>query len=560
MTMSRALDIDTRVIRAGTARGAARAGVEQTARAFDRPLVLILTGLGVTALVVAAILFTRSSGLVAGLWGASGIAVAAWLRNSRSANQDAAFCGVLAVSILIGEILSGNAPVLSLLFTAGNLIEIVTAVFLARRFAPGQDLTSLEGAGRFLVSAAVLAPIPAGLFMSALLAMTQGGDFLEGFQTWWFGHALGIAVLGSLGLALTRRGVARLAQPSRMVEFGLLMLLVGFIYSAIYDGRLTFGFILLPLLMLTAVRLGVIGAATSLLIVAVMAVGSAMHGTGPYLRHESVADQVLAAQLLVLIGYIPMILLAALLDERDRLAERARLGQHRAERASEAKSRLLANVAHEIKSPVAGVIGIGELWSNGQLGPVTPRQAEMAEMLVKTARQVEALAHDLLDVARAESGAIKVDLRPTDVAGLLQDVRRAAELRPEAHAVTLEVACEGEGLIATADSQRLAQVLTNLTSNAIKYGGSGGRVVLRAARSDDCIRIEVVDFGPGLTPQKQAQLFEPFNRLGLERSSIEGHGVGLALAKRMVELQHGSIGVTSEVGQGAVFWVLLPRA
>jgi len=273
-----------------------------------------------------------------------------------------------------------------------------------------------------------------------------------------------------------------------------------------------------------------------------------------------VAEQVLAAQLLVLIGYVPMILLASLLEDRNRLAARAKAGQARAERVSEAKSRLLANVAHEIKSPVAGIIGIGDLWKNGQLGAITPQQAEMADMLVRTAREVEALAHDLLDVARAEAGAIKVDVRPTDVAGLLEDTRRAALLRPEARDLTIDIEAEGEALTVLADSQRLAQVIGNLTSNALKYGASGGRVILRATRSGEGVRIEVVDFGPGLSVEKQAQLFEPFNRLGLERSSIEGHGVGLALAKRLVELQQGTIGVVSEPGKGAAFWVLMPKA
>uniref|UniRef100_UPI00289C0F40 sensor histidine kinase n=1 Tax=Brevundimonas nasdae TaxID=172043 RepID=UPI00289C0F40 len=284
------------------------------------------------------------------------------------------------------------------------------------------------------------------------------------------------------------------------------------------------------------------------------------NGMGPYLRDEPVAEQVLAAQLLVLIGYVPMILLASLLEDRNRLAARAKAGQARAERVSEAKSRLLANVAHEIKSPVAGIIGIGDLWKNGQLGAITPQQAEMADMLVRTAREVEALAHDLLDVARAEAGAIKVDVRPTDVAGLLEDTRRAALLRPEARDLTIDIEAEGEALTVLADSQRLAQVIGNLTSNALKYGASGGRVILRATRSGEGVRIEVVDFGPGLSVEKQAQLFEPFNRLGLERSSIEGHGVGLALAKRLVELQQGTIGVVSEPGKGAAFWVLMPKA
>ena len=257
---------------------------------------------------------------------------------------------------------------------------------------------------------------------------------------------------------------------------------------------------------------------------------------------------------------MPIMLVAALLEERDRFADRARLGQVRAERASEAKSRLLANVAHEIKSPVGGVIGIGELWKAGQLGPISATQTEMADMLVKTARQVEALAHDLLDVARAESGAVKVELRPTDIPGVLEDVRRTTALRADAEGMRLEVVSEGDGLVALADSQRLTQVVANLASNAVKYGGAGGLVTFRASKVYDGVRIEVTDQGPGLSTEKQAQLFEPFNRLGLERSTLEGHGIGLALAKRLVELQGGCIGVVSTPGQGATFWVELPAA
>lgn len=285
-----------------------------------------------------------------------------------------------------------------------------------------------------------------------------------------------------------------------------------------------------------------------------------MMGAGPYPALISGPGRALMAQLLVLFGYMPVLLVAALLEERDRLAERARAGQLRAERASEAKSRLLANVAHEIKSPVGGIIGIGELWKSGQLGPVSETQAEMAGMLVKTARQVEALSHDLLDVARAESGAVKLDLRPTDVPGILEDVRRSMALRSDAARLKLEVLCEGDGLVALADSQRLVQVIGNLASNAVKYGASGGSVIFRARRIFDGVRIEVIDRGPGLTPEKQAQLFEPFNRLGLERSTVEGHGIGLALAKRLTELQGGTIGVSSTPGEGATFWVELPTA
>lgn len=540
----------------------AASGHRQGAAAlFAQPLAPILTAVGVAILIVSCVLFARSAGLVTALWGAGGLAVAVWLRSGRGFTYDLCFGGLITVGVLAGEFLAGNPPRFSLMFTVANMIEIIAAVGLARRFAPTLNLSTVEGAARFLLSAAVLAPLPAAAFTALMLERMTGADPFLTFQTWWFGHALGMAVIGGFGLALTRRHLLMLRRPWRMIEaVGLFAMLIGACALVFIKSPVPLSFVMLPLMLLIAARFRVMGTATALLIVAVFAVGGAMAGQGPYVQGHERAQAALLAQLLVLFGYTPTLLVAALLDERDRLADRAKAGQRRAELASEAKSRLLANVAHEIKSPVGGVIGIGELWAGGQLGPTTASQTEMAQMLVKTARQVEALAHDLLDVARAESGAVKVELRPTDVPGLLEDVRRGAQLRPEAQGLRIETLCEGDGLVALADSQRLTQVIGNLTSNAIKYGASGGIVVLHARRSDDCVRIEVVDRGPGLSPEKQAQLFEPFNRLGLERSAVEGHGIGLALAKRLTELQGGAIGVTSTVGEGAVFWVEMPLA
>lgn len=560
MIMSRVLDIDI----AKTPTKTSAVGVRPLdARAGDllaHPMIPVMTGVVVAILAALAIGWARSLGLISGLWAVCGVAVAVWLRTSQGRSQDVVFAFVLAISILIGELIAGYKPALAILFALANMVEIIGAVLLTRRFAPTLNVSSLDGAARFVICSAVLAPIPAGMIASAGLAQFGSGDIGEAFRTWWFGHALGLAVIGTFGLSLTRSTLARITRPGALLEAGFLLAAVLTVQYIGFAARFDVHVVMVPLLLCMAVRTGVAGTAFSLLIVALSSVGGAMLGHGPSSDDMNRFQQVMLAQVQVLVAYIPILLVAALLEERDRLAERARQGQDRAELASEAKSRLLANVAHEIKSPVAGVIGIGQLWSSGQLGAVNAQQTEMADMLVKTARQVEALAHDLLDVARAESGGLKVELRPTDIAGLLEDVRRAAVVRPEARSVNLEVVIEGNGLVALADSQRLVQVINNLTTNAFKYGAGGGRVILRAARTDRCVRIEVIDFGPGLSPQKQEQLFEPFNRLGLERSTIEGHGVGLAIAKRLVELQGGAIGVISAPGQGATFWVELPRA
>lgn len=528
------------------------------ARGPHQSLAPVFTAIAVTAMVVISISFARSAGLVAPLWGAGGLAVVLWLRTSRGKMYDFSVGGLLAVGMAVGNLLVGNSTAMTIIFTLANMLEVVLAVALVRRFAPGLSLSTVGGATRFLVCSA-LAPIPSALIVSGVLWETGGTDPFLSAQTWWFGHALSIAVIGSFGLALTRSAAERLKKPAVALEAVLLLggLTVAAYFLFIHlDGHLAL--LVLPLLLLIAVRIRTVGLTAALLIVTVLMVGGSVKGGTALVAGLGLSERALIAQLLVMLGYMPLVLVAALLEERDGLARAARLGRARAERASSAKSRLLANVAHEIKSPVGGIIGIGDLWRTGQLGPLTETQIEMAEMLVKTARQVETLAYDLLDVARTESGDVKVELRPTDVTGVLEDVIRATALRPEAQDVRLELVSEGEDLVAQADSQRLAQVVSNLASNAVKYGGAGGVVLFKVCRVEGRIRLEVADRGPGLSPEKQAQLFEPFNRLGLERSGLEGHGIGLALAKRLVELQGGVIGVISEPGEGATFWVELP--
>lgn len=528
---------------------------------FSRPLVPLAIVLILAFLVVLGISFARLP--VAALWGASSFAVAIWLRGGHGWAFDLSFASLIAVGIAAGELMAGNSAELTVMFTAMQVLEIVTALILIRRFAPSDPFSTVDGSVRFLIAAAVLAPVPAGLSAAACLTLIHGHDFLSSFQTWWFGHALGFATLTPLAMSITRDRIRLFAHPARLAEgVGLLLLLAGVVTWVFLQNSLPLSFVASPLLLLVAMRLRLLGSTLGLILVGLIAIGMTMDGYGPFTLNDSLtrSEQVMLAQLFVVLGCLPTLLVSSVLEERDALAAAARIGKRNAELASGAKSRLLANVAHEIKSPIGGIIGIADLWSSGQLGPVTPAQAEVTGILVKTARQVEALAHDLLDVARAEAGAVLVQLRPTNATGLMEDMRRSWAVRPETHGLAITLTRNPEPVIALADSQRLAQVLDSLISNAAKYGAAGGRIQLSANRLDDHVRLEVRDDGPGLSPEKQAQLFEPFNRIGLERSTIEGHGIGLALAKRLVELQDGRIGVTSTPGRGATFWVELPAA
>lgn len=529
---------------------------------LSRPLEPILGALAVVALIVGAIMFARTAGLIAALWAANGVAIGLWLRKDRGRTYDLCFGGLLTVAIAIAELLVGNSYQLTLLFTVANMLEIVLAVYLVRRFGKGLDLATMDGVRRFLVTAVVLAPIPAAALAAVGLNVLQGADLNATFLTWWFGHALGVAGLGGLILGLSRRESVRMRRPAKLAEAAVLMTALGTLFFCVFSPlAIPLGVVSMPLILLIAVRLRFCGMSLATVVISFLAVGGSMQGFGPYAAMFDGPGRAIMSQILVLMAYLPAILIVGALEERDGLTRTAQLAQARAERASDGKSRLLANVSHEIKSPIAGVIGIAELWRDGKLGQVTQTQAEMSDMLVKTARQIEALAYDLLDVSRAEAGAVSVDLKPVDVGALLEDVRRSAALRPEAHGVRLEIVTVGDKLVASADSVRLSQVLSNLTSNALKYGASGGVVRFKAEPVDGGrVKISVIDRGPGLSETKQAELFEPFNRLGMEKSTVEGHGIGLALAKRLVELQNGRIGVDSKPGDGAAFWVELPAA
>jgi signal transduction histidine kinase len=561
MTMSRVIGTSepaaTRKV-APAARASAGPGENDAVAFFRQPLVPILTCIGVLIVMVLSIKFGRTAGIISALWGAGGLAAGMWLRSGRGLSYDVCFGGLIAVGIVAAELLVGNTAAQTALFTVANMVEIVTAVVLVRRFTPYRPMATVNGAVRLLVMAGVLAPLPGAIIVSVGLQLISGGDPAAMFQTWWFGHALGFAVLIPMILAADRRWWVETRTLARLAEWAVLFtLLIGGLWFAYFVSSAPTSFVVLPVLMIMAARLRTTGVALGLMLVAIFQLTSVVQGAQP---SDDLPNKVLLIQLNLIFAFLPFMLLSVLLNERDVLGEKAVQAQRRAERASQAKSRLLANVAHEIKSPIGGIIGIGDLWKSGQLGPVTATQDEMAGMLVGTARQIEGLAHDLLDVARAESGSVKYELRPTDVVGVLEDVSRATAMRPDAQGLRFDVSSDGEDLVALADSQRLTQVIANLATNAVKYGSDGGVVILKAMRAGACIRVEVIDHGVGLTADKQAQLFEPFNRLGLERSTIEGHGIGLALAKSLIEMQGGSIGVESQPGHGATFWLELPAA
>jgi signal transduction histidine kinase/CheY-like chemotaxis protein len=226
-----------------------------------------------------------------------------------------------------------------------------------------------------------------------------------------------------------------------------------------------------------------------------------------------------------------------------------------AQREVQAKSQFLARMSHELRTPLNAVLGFTQLlMGDGERAGAASRQRRLAH--IRSAGQhLLSLIDDVLDLSRLEGGEVTIEIAPTALRPLVEQVLPLVEPLMREHGVSV-VTAEID-VVPMADPTRLRQVLLNLLTNAVKYNRSGGSVTIAAEASDGVVLIRVVDSGRGMTPEQQRHLFEPFNRLGAEASAVEGTGIGLAIVKALVERMGGTVEVTSSAGIGSAFVLCL---
>lgn len=241
-----------------------------------------------------------------------------------------------------------------------------------------------------------------------------------------------------------------------------------------------------------------------------------------------------------------------------RLTEQALIeARDKAEKASQAKSNLLSSVSHELRTPLNAILGFTQLLQDE---PMEEEQKESVNEIHVAGKHLLAMVNDILDLARIESGRVRLNTEVVPLAKELESSLLLVQPLAEEHQLKLEV-----DLSANPDQQvltdrvRIKQVLFNLLSNAIKYNHHGGTVKIRLQNRDKgFVRIQVIDSGIGIPEDKQQDLFEAFNRLGAESTNVEGTGIGLALCKRLAEMMHGQIGYKPNPDGGSIFWIDLP--
>ena len=227
-----------------------------------------------------------------------------------------------------------------------------------------------------------------------------------------------------------------------------------------------------------------------------------------------------------------------------------------AEQANLAKSDFLSSMSHELRSPLNAILGFAQLMESGSPKP-TPTQKASIDQILQAGWYLLELINEILDLALIESGKLSLSQESISLIEVLADCE--AMIEPQAHGnhIHLQFPAFECPCFVKADRTRVKQVFINLLSNAIKYNRVGGGVDVSCQHIGSRTRISFRDTGAGLSPDKLAQLFQPFNRLGQEGSATEGTGIGLVVSKRLVELMGGEIGAQSTVGVGSVFWVEL---
>jgi two-component system sensor histidine kinase/response regulator len=231
------------------------------------------------------------------------------------------------------------------------------------------------------------------------------------------------------------------------------------------------------------------------------------------------------------------------------------------EQANRLKSEFLANMSHELRTPLNAIIGFSQLMHDGKVGAVSSQHQEYLGDILGSARHLLQLINDVLDLSKVEAGKMEFSPEPVSLAKIIDEVRQILQTLSASKRIAVEVEVSAAVDQVIIDPAKLKQVLYNYLSNAIKFTSEKGRITLRAlADGSDFFRLEVADTGIGIAADQIDKLFTEFQQLDASTAKKhQGTGLGLALTKKIVEAQGGRVGVQSMVGQGSVFYAVLPK-
>jgi len=231
-------------------------------------------------------------------------------------------------------------------------------------------------------------------------------------------------------------------------------------------------------------------------------------------------------------------------------------------RANKAKSEFLSRMSHELRTPLNSILGFAQLF---EMGEMHPAQKKGVKYILKSGKHLLGLINEVLDISRIEAGKLSLSIEPVKVRGLIMEIMDILKQSADERHISIELAgSPANDEFVEVDKMRAKQILINLLNNAVKYNHEGGSVVVKTEilpsneRGYSPLRISVTDTGKGIPQEDIPKLFIPFERIGAEKTGIEGTGLGLAVVSKLIEAMNGRIGVESTVGKGSTFWIEFP--
>jgi signal transduction histidine kinase len=511
------------------------------------------------------------SGFATVVWPPTGIALVAILILGHR-YWPGIFLSAFLVNVAVG------APLfVALGIGVGNTLEALVGAYLLSRlggFRPALDRT------RDVVSLVVLAALFSPI-VSATIGVTSlwaGGiiaanAYMETWAAWWVGDALGTLVIAPLLFAWIARprfvfSLKRLAEA--MV---LMVALVGVSLFAFHaslwtgDKPFTFVYIIFPLLIWIALRFRQRGSATAIFVVSIVAVWSAVAGSG-VLSDGNLGQNLLLLQCFMGITAVTFMTMAAVVSEQAQTRRRQEQLSQKAEVLNKQRSRLLALnkakdefiavASHQLRTPATGVKQYIHMLLENYAGKLTKPQRNLLLVANEMNEREIQVINDLLRVAQVDAGKVRLSLEKVDLVTLITDVIKSQASMLADRNQTIDFVTTGT-FRTYADRPKVRMVIENLVDNASKYSHTDARLGIELSKANGFVAISIKDSGVGISRVDQAKLFKKFSRIENPQSAfVGGSGLGLYWAKRMIQLHGGSISVSSKLGEGSVFKVTIP--
>jgi len=382
-----------------------------------------------------------------------------------------------------------------------------------------------------------------------------GSDAFAGGRNWFFADVLGFCIIFPIGMTISWRQIRKLRLPQRLpLALFTVFLLVSITVLVFPLRHYPLQFLVLPAALVMTSQFRILGAGTAMITIAAIVLTEPM----PEFSIDPVT-RIQYLQLFLAVCGIVCVRAASLLNQRDLHQAISERKHRRAVRASRFKSQLLSHVSHEVRSPLSAIIGFSSMLESGSLS--AQRAPEFAAIIAHNGELLQRLHDDLLDLSRAEAGALCIETVRVTVGSTLQTCIGAIRMDASLGGKDVLIETVEDELAIQADPVRLAQILNNLIANAFKYGDNFSPIRVRARALEDGFgRIEIVNVGPGIPASERQAVFLPFRRSAQVGRRVPGAGLGLSIAKLLVEAQGGRIDFESVPGRQTRFWIDLPLA